>query len=134
MSERSRFIEDHEDGGREQVFTHQVRAGKRTYFFDVKVTRRDDHFVTITESKKRFNRDGRLFYEKHTIFLYKEDFKNFLEGLGVSIDYVDSLETKDQSEPMPVDMVEEEQSNQYTDVDFDDLEVGVTTTEEKSNE
>jgi hypothetical protein len=56
-----------------EVFSRAVRAGKRTYFFDVKATRRNDYFLTITESKKRFQRDGRFFYEKHKIYLYKED-------------------------------------------------------------
>ena len=54
---------------REEIHSKAVRAGKRTYFFDVKATRRNDYYLTITESKKRFNRDGKFFYEKHKLFL-----------------------------------------------------------------
>ena len=54
---------------REEIFSKSVRAGKRTYFFDVKTTRRNDYYLTLTESKKRFNRDGRFYFEKHKIFL-----------------------------------------------------------------
>ena len=73
---------------RQEIFSRAVRAGKRTYFFDVKSTRRDDYYLTITESKKRFNRDGRYYFEKHKIFLYKEDFDKFLEGLSESVDFI----------------------------------------------
>ena len=59
---------------REEIYSKAVRAGKRTYFFDVKSTRRDEFYLTITESKKRFDQDGGFHYEKHKIFLYKEDF------------------------------------------------------------
>ena len=65
---------------RDDIASKVIRAGKRTYFFDVKSTQREDFYVTITESKKRFNRDGRYFYEKHKIFLYREDFAKFVEG------------------------------------------------------
>lgn len=58
-----------------------VRAGKRTYFFDVKTTRENDFYITITESKKCYNTDGRYYYEKHKVFLYEEDFEAFLRGL-----------------------------------------------------
>ncbi|MFC2138539.1 DUF3276 family protein [Bacteroidota bacterium] len=70
------------------MFSQAVRAGKRTYFFDVKATRRNDYYLTITESKKRFNKDGRYFFEKHKIFLYKEDFDKFVEGLETVIDFI----------------------------------------------
>jgi hypothetical protein len=133
MSERREFIEDHDNGVREEVFSHQIRAGKRTYYFDVKATRREDHFVTITESKKRFNKDGRFFFEKHKIFLYKEDFEKFMEGLGVAIDYVNSMEPVEKSDPMLTDIVIE-QSDQYTNVDFDDLQIGITTNEKTTND
>ena len=66
---------------KEEIFTKVVRAGKRTYFFDVKATRKDDYYLTITESKKRLGKEGKIFYEKHKIFLYKEDFEKFTEGL-----------------------------------------------------
>jgi len=73
---------------REEIFSKSVRAGKRTYFFDVKTTRRNDYYLTLTESKKRFNRDGRFYFEKHKIFLYKEDFEKFIDGLSEAIDYI----------------------------------------------
>jgi len=58
----------------EEIYTKVVRAGKRTYFFDVKATRKEDYYLTITESKKRLGKEGKVFYEKHKIFLYNEDF------------------------------------------------------------
>lgn len=73
---------------REEIFSKSVRAGKRTYFFDVKTTRRNDYYLTLTESKKRFNRDGRFYFEKHKIFLYKEDFEKFTDGLSEVIGYI----------------------------------------------
>jgi hypothetical protein len=72
---------------REEVFTKKVRAGKRTYFFDVKATRGDEYFITITESKKRYEDDG---YIKHKIFLYKEDMNKFSEAFTETINYVKS--------------------------------------------
>lgn len=70
---------------REEVFSRRVRAGKRTYFFDVKATRSNDYFLTITESKKRLE-DGTFI--KHKIFLYKEDFEKFTEGLNETLNYI----------------------------------------------
>ena len=73
----------------DDVFSKPVRAGKRTYFFDVKSTREQkDYYLTITESKKRTNSDGSFSYDKHKIFLYKEDFEKFSEGLAEVIDYI----------------------------------------------
>lgn len=73
----------------EDVFSKPVRAGKRTYFFDVKTTKgRDDFYLTITESKRRNNPDGSFTYDKHKIFLYKEDFLKFQEGLADVIEYI----------------------------------------------
>ncbi|MFZ0282879.1 MAG: DUF3276 family protein, partial [Bacteroidales bacterium] len=66
---------------KEEIYTKVVRAGKRTYFFDVKATRKEDYYLTITESKKRLGKEGKVFYEKHKIFLYKEDFEKFTDGL-----------------------------------------------------
>jgi hypothetical protein len=70
---------------REEVFSKKVRAGKRTYFFDVKATRSGDYYLTLTESKKRLE-DG--VFVKHKIFLYKEDFEKFAEGLNETVDYI----------------------------------------------
>ena len=70
----------------ESVYSKRIRAGKRrTYFFDVRATRSNDYFLTITESRKRFNDNG---YDRHKIFLYKEDFNKFIKGLGEAIDFV----------------------------------------------
>jgi hypothetical protein len=78
---------DFENKEREEVFSKKVRAGKRTYFFDVKATRSNDYYVTVTESKKRLE-DG--VFVKHKIFLYKEDFEKFSEGLKEVVDYIKS--------------------------------------------
>jgi len=70
----------------ESVYSNRVKAGKRrTYFFDVRETRGNDFFLTITESRKRFDSDG---YDRHKIFLYKEDFNKFVKGLNEAVDYV----------------------------------------------
>lgn len=70
----------------ESVYSKRIRAGKRrTYFFDVRETRGNDYYLTITESRKRFDSEG---YDRHKIFLYKEDFNKFIKGLGEAIDYV----------------------------------------------
>lgn len=65
----------------EEIFSKSVRAGSRTYFFDVRSTRANDYYMTITESKRDFHEDGTPFYKKHKIYLYKEDFKEFEESL-----------------------------------------------------
>ncbi len=73
----------------EDVFSKPVRAGKRTYFFDVKATKgNNDYYLTITESKRRQERDGSFTYDKHKIFLYKEDFDKFQEGLADVVKYI----------------------------------------------
>lgn len=72
----------------EEVFSKPVRAGRRTYFFDVKATRNDDYFLTITESRKKQGKDGSFFFDKHKIYLYKEDFQKFAEGLEEVVEYV----------------------------------------------
>jgi hypothetical protein len=80
---------EHQD----DIFSTVVRAGKRTYFFDVKSTRSNELYLTITESKKRFNQQsGRFFYEKHKLFLYREDFDKFRDALKESFAAVDSLQ------------------------------------------
>jgi hypothetical protein len=76
---------DFDNKEREEVFSKKVRAGKRTYFFDVKATRSGDYYLTLTESKKRLE-DG--VFVKHKIFLYKEDFEKFAEGLNETVDYI----------------------------------------------
>jgi hypothetical protein len=110
----------------EEIFTKIVRAGKRTYFFDVKATRKDDYYLTITESKKRLGKEGKVFYEKHKIFLYKEDFEKFSEGLKEAVSYIDSgnvlltvsgvlssKEILDEKNSIPAE--------EFTNVEFEDL-------------
>jgi hypothetical protein len=80
-------VEENKTNGREEIFSEKVKAGKRTYFFDVKATRSNDYYLTITESKKRFKDDG-FTYEKHKIFLYKEDFNKFLDALTNTVNHV----------------------------------------------
>ena len=72
----------------EDVYSKPVRAGKRTYFFDVKATKGNDYYLTITESKRRVGTDGSFAYDKHKIFLYKEDFEKFAEGFEEVISYI----------------------------------------------
>jgi len=82
-----------ERSDKDEIFSKSVRAGKRTYFFDVKATRKNDYYLTLTESKKRFEEDGRFYFEKHKIFLYQEDFEKFVEGLQQAISFVNNLQT-----------------------------------------
>jgi hypothetical protein len=79
-------VENNNSGKYSGFFSKKLKAGKRrTYFFDVRSTKQGDFFLTITESKKKFEGDG---YDSHKIFLYKEDFKKFLEGLNETVDYI----------------------------------------------
>ena len=95
----------------EDVFSKPVRAGKRTYFFDVKTTKgNNDYYLTITESKRRTNQDGSYVYDKHKIFLYKEDFEKFSEGLSEVVDYIKNTCFNGE---IPV--------REHTEVEFEDL-------------
>ncbi len=76
-----------ENNEKAEIYSQRIRAGKRTYFFDVKSTRSNDYYLTITESKRKF-KDDAYSYEKHKIFLYKEDFAKFVEALQSTIDHV----------------------------------------------
>lgn len=77
---------ENNDKRMESVYSKRIRAGKRrTYFFDVRATRGNDYYLTITESRKKFNEDG---YDRHKIFLYKEDFNKFIKALNEAVDYV----------------------------------------------
>jgi hypothetical protein len=71
-----------------EIFSKSVRAGRRTYFFDVRSTKAEDYYMTVTESKRDFNEDGTPFYKKHKIYLYKEDFAKFKEALNEVSDYI----------------------------------------------
>lgn len=101
---------------REEVFSKAVRAGKRTYFFDVKATRKDEYYLTITESKKRIDPKGNSYYEKHKIFLYKEDFDKFADGLTEIVDYI-----KENQPYIPEVKEPEEITAEYSNVEFEDL-------------
>lgn len=103
-----------EENGRyneEALYSKSVRAGKRTYFFDVRSTRGGDYYLTITESKKRFADDGKFFFEKHKVFLYKEDFEKFTENFNDAIDFI--------KKNAPV--IEASSENTDSSVSFDDL-------------
>ena len=94
----------------EGVFSKPVRAGKRTYFFDVKATKGKDYYLTITESKRRVDNDGHFAYDKHKIFLYKEDFEKFTEGLEEVIEYIRKNCLKDRGA-----------ADRFNNVDFEEL-------------
>lgn len=105
---------------REDIFSKVVRAGKRTYFFDVKATRTDQYYLTITESKRRFNTEsGKFFYEKHKVFLYQEDFEKFSNGLQTAIHFIETGE-----KPVEEEVTAEkpaEKKDTTLDVSFEDL-------------
>ena len=132
MEEGKEKTEGIETSDREEIFSKAVRAGKRTYFFDVKATKRNDFYLTITESKKRYHKDGRYYYEKHKIFLYKEDFEKFIEGLNESIDYI----KVNAPEELLDDVIDTEKvPSSYIDVEFEDLEkVEATASEDQGEE
>ncbi len=127
---------------RDEIYSKSLRAGRRTYFFDVRSTRADDFYLTITESKRDFNEDGTPFYKKHKIYLYKEDFQNFKDHLSELTDYIIkergqeiiSLkekettseetkieETKEVEETEKKEKVKEEPTTDFTEVNFEDL-------------
>ena len=121
------FVNGHEDKtSKEEIYTRVVRAGKRTYFFDVKATRNDDYYLTITESKKRLGKEGKVFYEKHKIFLYKEDFEKFTEGLKDVVAYIESDRKETESSAAAPDTDTKDQKDslitaEYTNIEFEDL-------------
>ena len=111
--------EDFEKSNRDEIFSKAVRAGKRTYFFDVKATRKNDYYLTITESKKKFEQDGKFSFEKHKVFLYKEDFDKFADGLQEVVNYIKETQPFD-LEPKE-ELVEVLETSEYTNVEFEDL-------------
>ncbi len=112
---------------RENIFTSSVKAGKRTYYFDVKETKNGERYITVTERKRRYNDDGSYKVEKHKIFLYKEDFDKFADALD---DVIEFVESDGKSQPKEkTDEVEEkieektaEIKDEFTDVSFEDLD------------
>ncbi|MBI9036000.1 MAG: PUR family DNA/RNA-binding protein [Bacteroidales bacterium] len=104
--------------GREEIFSKAIRAGKRTYFLDVKSTKSNDFYLTITESKRKItNQAGRYQYEKHKIFLYREDFEKFFDGMQEVLDFIDN--------ESPAIAENEILENHSADVEFEDLETTV---------
>ena len=99
---------------KQEVHSTVVRAGKRTYFFDIKATRNNDLYLSLTESKKIFN-DGKPSYQKHKVFLYKEDFEKFSDALATSIQKIHELK---QEAPY---LDEDTDTSDYSSVDFEDL-------------
>ncbi|MBR2773187.1 MAG: DUF3276 family protein [Bacteroidales bacterium] len=106
-----------ENQDKNEVLSRAVKAGKRTYFFDVKKSRNEEMYLTITESKRKFNADnGNFFYEKHKIFLYKEDFEKFKNALTGVIDFIENG-------IVPEDTFIENDNFEKTD---DDMDLGIT--------
>lgn len=121
-------MEGFDNREKEEVFSKVIRAGKRTYFFDVKTTRKNDHYLTITESKKKFNDNGDFHYEKHKIFLYKEDFQKFSDGLEEVIAFIketmaQNSETEEEEKVLIQEPAEVGASmdSDFTNVEFEDL-------------
>lgn len=123
---------------KEEIFSKVMRAGRRTYFFDVRATKAGDYYLTITESKKFTNDDGSYHYKKHKIYLYKEDFSEFQDNLNEMIQYIidekgeeviSERHQKDYKKEEPVvemaaDAVESEEADStssFTDIEFDDI-------------
>ena len=104
----------------EEIYSKTVRAGKRTYFFDVRATRNDDYYLTITESKKFFNEDGTSHYKKHKIFLYKEDFEKFQDAFTETLDFIIDKKGKYIKEENNIDN-SNNKDDKFTDVKFEDL-------------
>ena len=117
--------------GQDIIFSKVIKAGKRTYFLDVKATRKNDYYLTITESKKRFKSNGKRFFEKHKVFLYKEDFDKFTENLEEVINFIkrekseemEALKQQREQAEQQHDQVEETTNSSYTsNIEFEDLE------------
>ena len=118
---------------REEIHSKVMRAGRRTYFFDVRATKAGDYYLTITESKKFTNDDGSFHYKKHKIYLYKEDFTDFKDSLDEMISFIIDEKgeevisdrhqkdyKKEDEETIEVE-TEENSTSSFTDVDFDDI-------------
>jgi hypothetical protein len=116
---------------KEEIFSKVLRAGRRTYFFDVRATKADDYYITITESKKFTEEDGSFHFKKHKIYLYKEDFAAFQEILEDMTSYVlnhkgeeviSERHQKDFKKEYNTEKTEESSNtNSFTDIDFDDI-------------
>jgi thymidylate kinase len=112
------------DRDKEEIFSRTVRAGKRTYFFDVKATIAEERYLTITESKRRFNNEqGKFFYEKHKLFLYHEDFEKFVNGLNDAIEFIQTGKAPERPEAEIEEkpFTTETHETNIHDISFDDL-------------
>lgn len=117
----------------DEIFAKVIRAGRRTYFFDVRSTKADDYYLTITESKKFTNNDGTFFYRKHKIYLYKEDFENFQTALDEATNFIINEKGEEViSERHQTDFKPEQENglvaetnttskDKFTDVSFEDI-------------
>ena len=113
----------------EEIFSQVLRAGRRTYFFDVRATKAEVYYLTVTESKKFTHDDGSFHYQKHKIYLYKEDFSDFREMLTKATDYIlnekgsEVISERHQKDYKKEDEVtqEEKTTESFTDVSFDDI-------------
>ncbi|WKD86873.1 hypothetical protein KCTC32516_02253 [Polaribacter huanghezhanensis] len=115
----------------EEIFSQVLRAGRRTYFFDVRSTKADDYYLTITESKKFTHDDGSFHYQKHKIYLYKEDFEEFNDMLKAATDYIvtekgqEVISERHQKDYKKEDVATEDETTtsteSFTDVSFDDI-------------
>ena len=116
-------IDRDRDRDKEEIFSRTVRAGKRTYFFDVKATIAEERYLTITESKRRFNNEqGKFFYEKHKLFLYHEDFEKFVNGLNDAIEFIQTGKAPERPEAeIEEKPTTEAPETNIHDISFDDL-------------
>ncbi len=122
-------MSDKEHLEQEEIFSQVLRAGRRTYFFDVRATKAEDYYLTITESKKFTHDDGTFHYKKHKIYLYKEDFAEFNEMLKAATDYIltekgeEVISERHQKDfKKPSEMNHETTSTEsFTDVNFEDI-------------
>jgi hypothetical protein len=125
MMEDNEKIDRDRERDKEEIFSRTVRAGKRTYFFDVKATIAEERYLTITESKRRFNNEqGKFFYEKHKLFLYREDFEKFVNGLNDAVEFIHTGKAPERTEPEPSEFhehTESQDNSKHTDISFDDL-------------
>ena len=127
-------MEENNNNVNEDIFSKVLRAGRRTYFFDVRSTKAGDYYLTISESKKFTNEDGTFYFKKHKIYLYKEDFQNFSENLAEMTKYIidekgseviseihdKDFKAKKAEEDKKPDS-SDESSGEFTDVSFEDI-------------
>ena len=122
-------MSDKEHLEQEEIFSQVLRAGRRTYFFDVRATKAEDYYLTVTESKKFTHDDGSFHYKKHKIYLYKEDFAEFNEMLKAATDYIltekgeEVISERHQKDfKKPSELNEDTSSTEsFTDVNFEDI-------------